>query len=310
MGFKASNFLLGWCWNAPCKSENILPYLMSKTNHSITIVTQPINWTGVEDTAASFTVVATGQNLTYQWQYSADGGETWSDSSYSSANSATLRFTAKVAFNSYLYRCVVTDNGGASVTSGAAMLTVYSALIITAQPVDYEGQLGDTATFTVVASGDGLTYQWQFKRGSTWTSSTQEGAKTATLHVEMTEARLIYQYRCIVKDIYHNTVTSDAVKMVKVSPPTITGQPADVTVAVGETVYFTVAAEGKGLSYQWQYSADGGETWNNSGAAGYRSTTLHFAAKATYDGYLYRCVVTDSYSATATSNAAILTVTE
>ena len=35
-------------------------------------------------------------------------------------------------------------------------------------------------------------------------------------------------------------------------PITIISQPSDFTGQVGETARFTVAAEGEGLSYQWQ----------------------------------------------------------
>ncbi|MBQ1555424.1 MAG: peptidoglycan-binding protein, partial [Clostridia bacterium] len=44
----------------------------------------------------------------------------------------------------------------------------------------------------------------------------------------------------------------------------ITRQPANVTVALGGKVSFTVKAEGTGLTYQWQLSDDNGKTWRNS----------------------------------------------
>ena len=35
--------------------------------------------------------------------------------------------------------------------------------IITSQPVDYTGIVGNNATFTVAATGEGIRYQWQVK---------------------------------------------------------------------------------------------------------------------------------------------------
>ena len=43
-------------------------------------------------------------------------------------------------------------------------MTVGEALTIIAQPEDYVGPLGSTASFTVEASGSGLTYQWYVKK--------------------------------------------------------------------------------------------------------------------------------------------------
>lgn len=89
-------------------------------------------------------------------------------------------------------------------------------LAITVQPVDYVGEIGDTATFHVEAVGEGLTYVWQFSSngGTTWQTSTMPGSRTATMTVEMTTARLAYLYRCRVRDTRGSTVYSDEVKLV------------------------------------------------------------------------------------------------
>ncbi|MBC7733177.1 MAG: hypothetical protein H7306_14980 [Bacteriovorax sp.] len=84
-------------------------------------------------------------------------------------------------------------------------------------------------------------------------------------------------------------------------PPTITQQPADLSVTAGQGASFTVAATGTApLSYQWQ--RDG---VNVSGATG---TT--YALETTVIGdsaAMFRAVVTNE-AGTATSNAATLTV--
>ncbi|MCC8029727.1 MAG: hypothetical protein LIO75_08050, partial [Lachnospiraceae bacterium] len=77
---------------------------------------------------------------------------------------------------------------------------------------DYTGEVGDTATFTVEAEGDDLSYQWQYSSngGTTWLNSGQTGAATATISVQVKESRDGQQYRCVVTDGSGNTVTSDA----------------------------------------------------------------------------------------------------
>ncbi len=86
----------------------------------------------------------------------------------------------------------------------------------------------------------------------------------------------------------------------------ITTQPANVSAASGTAAKFTVKATGVGLAYQWQYNS--GDGWKNSGASGATTNTLTINAKATYNGWQYRCVVTDSNSNKVISDAAKLTV--
>ena len=87
----------------------------------------------------------------------------------------------------------------------------------------------------------------------------------------------------------------------------ITQQPASAEVEAGESVTFTVAANGSSLTYQWKSSSDGTSYSNISGAT---SASYTFTTAAADNGKYYECVVTDGDSNTATSSAAVLTVTE
>ena len=176
----------------------------------LAITTQPKSYSGAEGSNATFTVAASGSGLTYQWQYKLANSTTWTDSPAASAKTASLTVEATTARNGNQYRCIVKDGSGNSVTSEAATLTV-STLTITSQPKSYSGAEGSNATFTVAASGSGLTYQWQYKlaNSTTWTDSPAASAKTASLTVEATTARNGNQYRCIVKDSSGNSVTSE-----------------------------------------------------------------------------------------------------
>lgn len=90
------------------------------------------------------------------------------------------------------------------------------------------------------------------------------------------------------------------VRFAQSQPPTITQQPANLTVAAGQQATFTVAASGsQPLSFQWQR--------NGSNIAGATSSTLSFTAAAADNGATFRNVVTNSFG-TATSNSATLTV--
>jgi hypothetical protein len=91
------------------------------------------------------------------------------------------------------------------------------------------------------------------------------------------------------------------------TPPVVTTQPINQTVAEGQAATFTAIASGSPTpTVQWQMSVDNGATWNNiSGAI---STTYTFTAQAGDTGKQYRAVFTNSYG-TAVSTAASLTVT-
>lgn len=95
---------------------------------------------------------------------------------------------------------------------------------------------------------------------------------------------------------------------VKEAPPSITIQPQSATVTEGESVSFSLAASGSGLSYQWQQSSDGGQSWTDiSGATSDSYNTG--ATSMAMNGTQYRCVITNA-AGSVTSVAATLIVQE
>ncbi|MBO4677444.1 MAG: hypothetical protein J5633_07860, partial [Oscillospiraceae bacterium] len=269
------------------------------------ITTQPKAQTAAAGATATFKVVASGTGLTYQWQYKTASSNTWKDKS--GATKASYTVTAKESYNGIQYRCVVSNAGG-SVTSSAAKLTVTAAVSkpeITTQPKAQTAAAGETATFKVVASGTGLTYQWQYSTdyGKTWHD--KAGSTKATHTVTVKASYNGYLYRCKVTNSA-GTVTSSKVRLtVSGVKPKILSQPAAVSAAAGESVTFKVAAAGVGMSYQWQYKTAGSSTWKDKSGATSASYTV--TAKESYNGIQYRCVVTNSVGS-VTSDPAVLTV--
>ncbi len=90
------------------------------------IQTQPRSQTVTQGKAVSFRVVASGENLSYQWYYRTSASGTWMKSTASCAKTSVYSLSAAsvtTARSGYQYRCVVTNPGG-QVTSSAAILTV------------------------------------------------------------------------------------------------------------------------------------------------------------------------------------------
>ena len=97
-------------------------YFHSETKN-MTVITQHPNDQRVNDgSSATFTISATGDNLTYQWQQRTDNEGDWTNINGANLSSYTTG-TTTMDMSGYQYRCIVTGAGG-SVTSNAATLTV------------------------------------------------------------------------------------------------------------------------------------------------------------------------------------------
>ena len=296
---------------APTEKPTVAPV-------ELKITSQPQDVMVKAGTTANFNIKAQGEGLKYQWQVSSSNGERWGNTSLAGNKTTTLTFTVLSNYEGRLFRCIVTDKNGNTVTSNAAKVSLGSLqteLKIVKQPEDVKAQAGNTVTFKVKAQGTGLTYQWQTSssNGAKWGNTSLAGNKTATLSFTAPanyDGRL---YRCIITDANGNTVTSNAAKL-SFSSTTgtvkITSQPTDVKTSVGKIVSFKVVAEGVGLKYQWQTSSSNGAKWGNTSLSGNNTALLSFSAPATYDGRLYRCVITDAKGNTVVSEAAKLSIGE
>jgi hypothetical protein len=262
---------------------------------SPSITTQPSNQTVVSGQTATFSVVAAGTApLNYQWQKGT--------TSISGATAATYTTPATtMSENGVSFQVVVTNAAGIA-TSNAATLTVNAAAIkpsITQQPSNQSVTAGQPATFSVVATGTSpLSYQWQ-KGTAPITGATSASYTTpATATTDNGSS-----FRVVVANSAGSTTSASATLTVNSTPvaPSITQQPANQTVTVGQTATFSVVATGTApLSYQWQKG-----TTAITGATSASYTTP--AASVPDSGSQFQVVVSNALG-NATSNAATLTV--
>ncbi len=163
------------------------------------------------------------------------------------------------------------------------------------QPVDTSAFIGESATFSVRASGGKpLFYQWQ-KNGEIISGAIQATYFTPPV-TELDDGSF---FQVIVTN-GGGSVASDTVSLTISTPPVITIQPADRTVAVGRTAKFQVAASGKGLTYQWRNNGT-----NISGAEMASYTT---PPATTEDNGSFFSVVVTNPAGSVTSDNATLTV--
>jgi len=269
---------------------------------SFAIKTQPQDYSGFACETATFSVAAEGEGLTYQWQVFKDGA--WKNTSLAGYNTDTLEVQLIASRNGMQFRCVVKDANGSKLYSDTATLSL-APLAIVSQPEDFEGSVGEKATFNVDAEGEGLTYQWQVYKSGAWKNTSLSGYNTDTLEVEITEARDGMQFRCVVKDSLGNKEITDAAA-ISIAPITIVEQPEDYEGPAGEYALFTVEAEGEGLTYQWQVYKSG--AWKNTSMPGNTTDALEVEILTSRDGMQFRCVVKDANGNQEITETATLSV--
>lgn len=269
--------------------------------------TDPINDTVCVGDTASFSVIAAGSNLTYQWM---NGNNLLVNSSHiSGADSATLYiYSAVVSDTSSFYYVIVNGSLMPPDSSVFVSLTVNTPVNITTQPPSTIAVCaGDSATFTVAATGTGITYQW--RKGSTdlINGLNISGADSSTLTIyNISTTDTAYNYNVVVSGTCTND-TSNNVLLVVNTAPIITMQPLPEQVCAGDSAIFTVAATGTGLTYQWRKgNVNLSNTGNISGADS--SSLVIFPTSATDTAYNYNVIVSGTCAPNATSVNAFLIV--
>lgn len=298
-------------------------YLVNLVCPSVS-TSNPSNATICPGTNTSFSVTGSttgGVALTYQWQVNSGTG--WSNLSnggfYTNATTNTLNITgATTGLNGYQYRCIVTSNCGETATSNAGTLTILEQPSVTSNPTNDTICVNANTTYSVSATGFGLTYQWQVNTGSSWTNITNGGvyggATTNTLSLTgVTSGMNNYKYRCVVSGTCAPSATSASASLTITNALSITSHPSAATVCTGTPGTMSVAATAGGLNITYQWQVNSGSGWSNAtnGAiyTGVTTNTITFANPTlAMNGNMYRCVVTNECGTSQTSNSATLTV--
>jgi hypothetical protein len=203
------------------------------------ITSQPADTIGVAGRSTnSFTVVASGTGLRYQWL--ANG------TNIPGARSATLVLENPEHTQAGDYSVIV-YNGAGLVRSSNALLTLLSPVTIVQQPQSQNVRPGTNVTITVVAVGNGtLRYQWYFEGniipGATSASYSFNNANLDEHHGN---------FSVVVMDDVSVTRSSDALIYVLIVP-VIAVQATPQIVAQGQTARFSIMATGAPpLNYRW-----------------------------------------------------------
>jgi alpha-tubulin suppressor-like RCC1 family protein len=301
----AAAILAGSAWSRALGPQSVL-LPATETTKAPKITRQPVNVTVEAGHSATFTSTASGTPTpSVQWELSSDGGVSWARVEGATATSLTIA-SASPPESGDEYRAVFRNVAG-EVTSKAATLTVQYAPAVTQQPVSTTVEAGQEAVFEASASGSPTpSVKWETSaNGTTW--SAISGATSNKLTIPATTTSMSgREYRATFKNTV-GAATSETVTLTVQKAPTVTKQPASITVNEGQRALFEAAASGfPAPTVHWEVSTDGGGTW--SPIEGATSNQLAIAsAQLSEDGYQYRAVFHNA-AGTATSQAATLTV--
>ncbi|MDB6059407.1 MAG: repeat containing protein [Verrucomicrobiales bacterium] len=248
------------------------------------IVEQPKDATVVASSSTTLTTVAVGTG--YQWRLNgtAIGG----------ATSSAYTIVSTQGSDAGSYTCAITGTNG-TVTTSAAVITVFGVPTINSQPTSQTVNQGQNATFSVAASGfPPLSYQWSFN------NSTIGGATSSSYTVQNATAGNVGTYTVVATNPY-GTATSSPATLTVIPAPAITSQPSSLTVLQGATANFSVTATGSGLTYQWRFN---GTPIANATGTSYQKSGVQLS-----DAGGYSVVVSNTVGTVTSSNASLTVVT-
>lgn len=184
----------------------------------------------------TLTVSSTGSNVLYRWRRNGvdiPGG-----------TNPVLTINQVTQAEAGLYQCVIFACS-TSVNSNEVQVTIGERPQITRQPLPRSICDGDSVSFSIIATGSDLRYQW-LKNGSPIPEDT-----LPTLRIE--RAALIDEgsYSCRVEGSCTPSVTSSEVRLDVTELPLVRTQPVDRSLRVGDTLILSIEASGESLVYQW-----------------------------------------------------------
>lgn len=177
-------------------------------------------------------------------------GETWYWQGTNPTGTNTTDPTSSVypvsVSGTYYVRAMTNSTLCWSASSASIVVTINSSPAISVQPSNTSVAPGGNIVFSVTASGDGLTYQWQEDQGSGFANISDggiySGATTATLSLTGVLATMdTWQYQCIVSGTCSPAITS-----------------ATAVLSVSSAINYRTRASGNwGVNTTW-------ETWDGS----------------------------------------------
>lgn len=263
------------------------------------IATQPQSVAVCPGNSASFTVTltATGTELSYQWEKNGvaiNNGVTGTGSTISGATSATLVISNITAADNGVYRCTVTNQGGAAFSNSAYLNTVVLSASGTTATC-----LNNPVAISVNANGNTPVYKWYSNTTNSNTGGMLIAGQTASSYTPpaSTVGTMYYYAEAYPTGFECAKVTSSPIQY------TVYGGSVAGTVSDNQSVCpgtaATVTLTGATGAIQWQSTTATGGTsgWANISGANAATYTIPSVTQITY----FRAIVTNGNCSSATS---------
>ncbi|MBK7957253.1 MAG: gliding motility-associated C-terminal domain-containing protein [Bacteroidetes bacterium] len=276
-------------------------------NQAPAITAEPNNQIVCEKSSASFTVSATGTNLSYQWR--RGNTNILNSANITGANTATLFINSSSATDTGSnYNVIVSGTCLPNDTSIFVSLTNNLAPKITTEQVDQTVCANNAANFTVIATGTNLTYQWKKGNTNLVANANITGVNSATLtinQVSITDTGS--DYHVIVSGLCAPSDTSRNAFIRMSSAPMITTEPVNQTACEKDSITFNVVASGTNLNYQWRKGNINLTNGASVSGANSASLTIRFIALSD-TAFNYNVIVSGDCIPQDTSNNVALVV--
>ncbi|OYQ47197.1 beta strand repeat-containing protein, partial [Flavobacterium aurantiibacter] len=243
-------------------------------------------------------------------------GVTWTSSNTSVATVDSNGVVTALTAGTTVIGATITNATCVTVAPNPQTVVISQAVTIVSNTDSQAVVTNGNTSFTVNATGTGLTYQWEVNTGSGFVAVVDDaittGSNTATLTLTAVPASYNgYLYRVVVTGQgICSTKTTDAA-LLTVGDTGITSQPTDVTVCEGATnVQYTVVGNGDIVSYQWESNPGTGTVWtpltNDAVYSGVDTATLIVASvPLALNGFRYRVVIAGTVTSVISSSAAL-----
>lgn len=244
--------------------------------------------------SAALSTVGTGSaSPGYQWQQASAATGPWTNITGATQNTYTpASSTVGLSF----FRVILTStNGLCRDTSSAAASTVTDNVVISAQPQGVEACVGGLLTLTSGATGGiAPTFQWQSATNANGPWNNIAGATQATYNPPLTTPGTVF-YRMTATSVASGCTNaiSNAASVFLHPKVDVSAQPQNISECVGgNTALSATAIGGTALTYQWQVSANNGQSWQN--VSGATANTYVPPSNQNNSTRLYRLVVRDA----------------
>ncbi|WP_395051905.1 GEVED domain-containing protein, partial [Flavobacterium sp.] len=239
----------------------------------------------------------------------------WSTSNPLVATVDNAGFVTGVSAGTVIISYAVTVNGCS--TTVTKSVTVSEPVVITSQPASQIVLTGNNASFSVAATGTGLTYSWEESTDSGLTfgalsnSVVFSGVSTNSLLITGSTAMMNgNEYRCVVSGTSPCSPVTSNSAVLTVGDTGIATHPANVSLCDSGSAVFNVVITGTVLGYQWYEDQGLGANpiTNGGNYSGATTDTLTISGVTTVNnGYTYYVIV-DGPANDPQSNTATLSV--